>query len=167
MKKLVCLLLVTMLTGCGGREAVFETIGEQAYEAVSAPEPGVISVWMPDDAALQTADAAAREIYVWDRFELRLETLPGGDLDATLAALTGQSPDALTVMGYEAEGMQRYQTVWSAVGEEDVTLGRCMVADDGNYHYCVTLLSPEEPDSSELYAELCASFTVAQRDGGK
>lgn len=169
MKKVwLVLLMLPLLAGCGGEEAVFETIGEEAYAEVSAPEPEAISVWIPDGASLQTAaEDPGQEIYVWDDYELRVETRSGGDLNATLTALTGQSPEALTVMGYEAEGMQLYKTVWSAVGEEGVTLGRCMVADDGDYHYCVTLLSPGEVDSAQLYAELCASFTLGTRDAGK
>ncbi len=167
MKKWMWLVLLPILCGCAGEEPVFETIGPEAYARVSAPEPEMISVWLPDEAVAQTGATDDRQIYVWEDYELRLETRPGGDLNGTLMALTGQEPEALTVMGYENRGMQLYQTVWSATGEEGVTLGRCMVADDGDYHYCVSLLSPEESDSAELYAELCASFSLGEPDVGK
>lgn len=168
MKKWLWLMpLVPLLCGCAGEQAVFETIGPEAYAEVSAPEPEAISVWLPDEAAVRSVSEDGQEIYVWEDYELRLETRPGGDLDGTLTALTGQQPGALTVMSHEADGIRLYQTVWSATGEEGVTLGRCMVADDGDYHYCVSLLSPEESDSAELYAQLCASFSLGQEDAGK
>ena len=74
---------------------------------------------------------------------------------------TKQIPEKLTVMEYERDGVQIYQTVWSCTSEEGITLGRCMVADDGNYHYCVSLLSPEEADVEEDYAQICASLDLS------
>lgn len=169
MKKLVYLILMALvLTGCGREEAVFETIGESAYTPVSAPEPACISVWIPDSAAAQTAaDGTAAEIYIWDDCEMRIQTMDGGDLDRTLEALTGRSADALTVVSYEKNGLKLHQSVWSASGEEGVQLGRCLVADDGVYHYCVSLVSPEDTDSSDAYAQICASFSLAAADGAK
>lgn len=166
MKKLVCLLgLILCLAGCGdGTEPVFETIGDVVVEPVAA-EPAPVSVWVPDDAAAQTmTDSEAGECYTWDDCELRIQTLTGGDIRATLETITGLSAEKLTVMEYECDGIQIYQTVWSMTGEEGITLGRCMVADDGNYHYCVSLLSPEDADVGETYAEICSSFSLTEAD---
>ena len=53
-------------------------------------------------------------------------------------------------------------------GEEGITLGRCMVADDGSYHYCVSLTSPENADVGEDYAQICASLDLSgEEDLGK
>ena len=163
MKKLVCLLLLmTTLCGCGNMsEPVFETIADE-IERVVAAEPKPMAVWLPDDAAAQTmADGETGECYTWGECELRLQTLSGGDIRATLQKLTGLSPDRLTVMEYQRDGLQLYQTVWSATGEEGITLGRCMVADDGDYHYCISLLSPEEADIGEDFAQICASLDLS------
>ena len=163
MKKLVCLLLLmTTLCGCGNMsEPVFETIADEIEKPVAA-EPKPMAVWLPDDAAAQTmADGETGECYTWGECELRLQTLSGGDIRATLQKLTGLSPDRLTVMEYQRDGLQLYQTVWSATGEEGITLGRCMVADDGDYHYCISLLSPEEADIGEDFAQICASLDLS------
>lgn len=163
MKKFVCLLLLmTTLCGCGNMtEPVFETIADEIEEPVSA-DPKPMAVWLPDDAAAQTmADGETGECYTWGECELRVQTQTGGDIRSTLQKLTGLSPDRLTVMEYRRDGLQIYQTVWSATGEEGITLGRCMVADDGNYHYCISLLSPEDADVAEDFAQICASLDLS------
>ena len=159
MKKLIFLLVLMMaLAGCGEQTPVMETVADEIIEQVAA-EPKPMAVWLPDGAAKQTM-AGAGECYTWGECELRLQTLAGGDIRATLEQLTGLSPDALTVMEYEREGLQLYQTVWSSAGEEGITLGRCMVADDGEFHYCLSLLSPEGTDTSEDFAQICASLDL-------
>ena len=161
MKKL-CFLLVLMmcLSGCVRNERpVMETVSDEIVEPAAA-EPKPMAVWLPDGAAKQTM-AGTGECYTWGECELRLQTLAGGDIQATLQQLTGLSPDRLTVMEYQRDGLQLYQTVWSATGEEGITLGRCMVADDGNYHYCLSLLSPEDTDAAEEFAQICASLDLS------
>ena len=98
MKKL-CFLLVLMmcLSGCVRSERpVMETVADELIEPAAA-EPKPMSVWMPDGAAAQTV-AGAGECYTWGECELRMQTLAGGDIRATLEQLTGLSPDRLTVM---------------------------------------------------------------------
>ena len=161
MKILVWMVVLMMcFAGCGDdAEPVYETVEDEIVE-VAAAEPAPVSVWLPDGAAAQTM-AEAGECYVWDECELRIQTMDGGDIRATLEKLTGLSAEKLTVMEYERDGVQIYQTVWSCTSEEGITLGRCMVADDGNYHYCVSLLSPEEADVEEDYAQICASLDLS------
>jgi VCBS repeat-containing protein len=38
----------------------------------------------------------------------------------------------------------RYESVWSAVGEGEDQVGRLVILDDGNYHYAVTVMAPAE-----------------------
>lgn len=167
MKVLVWMMVLALaLAGCGEAEApVMETVGD-VYEVVRV-EPENISVWVPDGAAAETMAEDGTRCYTWDGCELRIQTLDGGDIRSTLQTLTGRSAESLTVMEYERQGLQLYQSVWSMTGEEGVTLGRCLVADDGNYHYCVSLLSPETLDVSDTYAEICASFTLHAEDAVK
>ncbi len=166
MKKLVWLLVLMMaFSGCGDEtDPVFETIADPIVPVAAEPAP--IYVWMPEDAAAQTS-AAAGECYTWGECELRVQTLDGGDIRRTMETLTGLSADQLTVMEYERDGLQIYQTVWSMTGEEGVTLGRAMVADDGKYHYCISLLSPETTDVAGDYAQICASFSLTGADAEK
>ena len=160
MSKIVFLLLLMMcLTGCMRQERpVMETVDDELVAQIAA-EPKPMSVWLPDGAAKQTM-AGAGECYTWGECELRLQTMTSGDIRTTLEQLTGLSPDRLTVMEYEREGLQLYQTVWSSAGEEGITMGRCMVADDGEYHYCLSLLSPETADNGEEFAQICASLDL-------
>ncbi len=162
MKKYLWLLAaMLMLSGCGEADPVFETVADPIVPVAAEPTP--ISVWMPDDAASQTM-AGEGECYTWGACELRIQTLDGGNIRKTMEALTGMAAEKLTVMEYERDGVQIYQTVWSMTGEEGITLGRAMVADDGYYHYCVSLLSPEETDVAEDYAMICSSFSLGMED---
>lgn len=162
MKKLVFLLvLVMVLSACGRETPVMETVTDEIAEQTAA-EPKPMAVWLPDGAAKQTM-AGAGECYTWGECELRIQTLDGGDIRATLQTLTGLDPEKLTVMEYERDGIQLYQTVWSSTTEEGVLLGRCMVADDGANHYCISLLSPEDADVGDTYAQICASLTLGEK----
>lgn len=169
MRKL-CWLLVLMMcfSGCGDdAEPVFETVADEILEPVAA-EPAPVSVWVPDGAAAQTmAGDEAGECYTWEENELRIQTLAGGDIRATMEKLTGLSTDSLTVMEYERGGMQLYQTVWCMTEETGITMGRCLVADDGDYHYCISLLSPEDADVEEDFAQICASLSLTGEDAVK
>lgn len=161
MKTMMFLLVLMMcLSGCVRNELpVMETVSDEIMEPVAA-EPKPMAVWLPDGAAKQTM-AGTGECYTWGECELRLQTMDSGDIRATLEQLTGLSADRLTVMEYQREGLQLYQTVWSSTGEEGITLGRCMVADDGEYHYCLSLLSPENADVAEDFAQICASLDLS------
>ena len=163
MKKIVWILAALLcLSGCGdAAQPMMETVADEIVEPVAA-EPKTMAVWMPDDAAAQTmAEGEGEKCYTWGDCELRLQTMAGGDIVATLSKLTGQDPQKLTVMEYERDGLQFYQTVWSMTGEEGITLGRCMVADDGSYHYCISLTSPENADVTDDYAQICASLDLS------
>ena len=163
MKKLVFLLvLVMVLSACGRETPVMETVTDEIAEQTAA-EPKPMAVWLPDGAAKQTM-AGAGECYTWGECELRLQTMTSGDIRATLEQLTGLSSDRLTVMEYEREGLQLYQTVWSSASEEGITMGRCMVADDGAHHYCISLLSPEGADAAGDFARICASMTIGEQE---
>ena len=161
MKKLWLVLAAALcLGGCVNMtEPVMETVADGIVEPVAA-EPKPVAVWLPEEAAARTMNGAG-ECYTWDENELRIQTLEGGDIRATLQLLTGMDPERLTVMEYEREGIQLYQTVWSMTGEEGITLGRCMVADDGSYHYCISLLSPETGDTAEEFSRICASLDLS------
>ena len=170
MKKILWIMAaVVLLSGCVNiTEPMMETVADEILEPVAA-EPKPMAVWLPDEAAAQTmAQGEGERCYTWDGCELRLQTLDGGDILGTLRRLTGMDPEKLTVMHYEREGLQLYQTVWSMTGEEGITLGRCMVADDGSYHYCISLTSPENADVEEEYARICASLNLTgEEDPGK
>ena len=170
MKKWLWLLaLPALLCGCGAEEVpVFETVGQQAYQAEAKPAAGEISLMIPEGAVAEAmADGGNGELYTWEDHTLQLQTLDGGDIQQTVRALTGMDYEDLTVMSCQKGGLTYYQTVWCTAGEDGTLLGRALVADDGVYHYCVSLLSPEESDSGEVYDRLCASFSITNGDAEK
>ena len=158
-----------LLSGCRAEETpVFETVGGDACAPQEKPAAGTVEMLIPESAAAQTmAEGAQGELYTWDGNTLQIQTLDAGDIQKTIETVTGMDYEALTVMSYEKNGMTCYQTVWSAAGEEGTLLGRALIADDGNYHYCVSLLSPEEQDTRDVYDRLCASFNIRSGDAGK
>ena len=167
--KIAVALLALVLAACGPEETpVFETVGENVCLPEEKPNPGRIEVMIPEEAASQTmAGDAGGELYTWEDHSLQLQTLDGGDIRRTVEEVTGFDYDELTVMASQKGGLMYYQTVWCTAGEEGTLLGRALIADDGNYHYCISLLSPENSDSGEVYDRLCASFSVTNGDASK
>lgn len=139
------LLMMMLLTGCGAEET-FETVSDDMVLPVMA-QPGNISVELPGEAALPVVENDNGRIYLCEDYEIILQTLEGGDLDTTIQTLSGYSREELTVMETMLDGISRYEFVWAAAGEEGDRLGRGVILDDGDYHYCMSALW--DADSTE------------------
>ncbi len=169
-RAVVFLALAVILAGCtpGDDQPVLETVGDAQALAAEKPVAGEICLMLPQEAVAQTMAQEGIQSYQWEGYELRLETLDSGDIHGTLEQITGMDYDALTVMARSRSGMQVYETVYTSTAEDGLLSGRVMVADDGNYHYCVSLLSAEEVDASGVYDQLRNTFSVrAPGDSGK
>ena len=170
MKKVLAgILMALVLTGCGAEKTQpFETVGPAAYEEPAKPAAGEIVLWLPEEAVSEALAAEdGSQVYTWDSYELRLQTLEGGDIRRTLEELTGMDYDRLTVLSRDKGELELYQTVWCSNGEEGTLIGRAIVADDGSHHYCVSLTAPEQVDSSEVYARLCSTLSIAEAGAKK
>ena len=167
--KIAVALLALVLSACGAEETpVFETVGQDACQQEEKPVAGQMELMIPEGAVSEAmAGENTGEIYTWEDHTLQLQTMEGGDIRRTVESVTGFEYDDLTVMASRKGELTYYQTVWSATGEEGILLGRALIADDGYYHYCLSLLSPEESDSAEVYDRLCASFSVTNGDASK
>ena len=154
---LIAMLAALFLAGCGKTETM-ETVADEMDVPVLA-QPRKISVELPGqaEAALETD---AGQLYVTDDYSLSLETLEAGDLDATLRQLTGRGKEDLTVMETQQGDAKRYEFVWAAAGETGEMLGRGAILDDGNYHYCMSLLRPAEKVSQVLWNPVFESFSL-------
>ncbi len=139
---LVCALL---LSGCGGEE-VFETVADEWAAPVMA-QPKQITVELPGEAALPAMESDAGRIYLCEDYEICLQTLEAGDLNATIQSICGYSPEELTVVETSQEGAKRYDFVWASAEEAGERLGRAVILDDGSYHYTMTVL--RDPDTTE------------------
>ncbi len=150
-------LLPILLTGCAAEET-FETISDEVILPVMA-QPREISVQLPEEAALPVLENGDQQIYVCENYEILLETMGAGDLNATVRSLSGYEKDQLTVLETQWEAVTRYDFVWASAGEAGDRLGRAVILDDGQYHYCMSLLrDAEEEDQREVWDALFASF---------
>ena len=156
MKKLCILLLCfLLLTGCTAAET-FETVAD-VYGEQNLSEPKQVLLSIPEDAQVIAGDGGM--LYLCDGYEITVETLQSGDINATLRQLTGFESDDLTVMETAQMGQNRYECVWTAAGEGGDMVGRVAVLDDGCYHYCVTVTGTAENASlQETFQTLMAGF---------
>lgn len=162
MKKvmLVCLAAL-LLAGCASAP-VLETVADEALEPAAAPA-GQIKVELPDEAATPVMEGGESRFYVCEDYELMIQTLEGGDLDKTVAQLTGYEKEKLTVLQTRQNGVDRYDFVWVCTGEEGEQLGRGVILDDGNYHYTMTALRPaEDTENTQIvWRRVFETFSLA------
>ena len=131
-----------LLCGCSTQQ-VLETVSDELLLSAAAPQK-TLSVKLPADAvsaAMAAEDGA--QLYFCDGYVLTLQTAPAGDLDRTSRALCGYGRDRLTVMETKLGGMKRYDWTWTSAGEGGVQVGRAAVLDDGDHHYCMTVMADE------------------------
>ncbi len=138
MKK-VCFLLifVLLLAGCQA-VGTFETVND-VYAPQTQSAPRKIDLALPENT--QTIAGNSGNLYLCEGYDVTVETLSSGDLNATIQTLTGFAPNALTMLQTAVSGVDRYECVWTAAGESGDTVCRAVVLDDGQYHYCVTVMS--------------------------
>lgn len=156
MKKL-CILVICflLLTGCTAAET-FETVAD-VYGEQNLPDPKEVLLSIPEDAQVIGGDGG--KLYLCDGYEITVETLQSGDINATLRQLTGFESDDLTIMETAQMGQNRYECVWTSAGEGGDMVGRVAVLDDGCYHYCVTVTGTAENASlQETFQTLMAGF---------
>lgn len=162
MKKYLCLLILPLLlSGCAARET-FETVADPAVE-IMAPKPARISVRLPDGALAPVLESDAEQVYTAEDYEIIIETLSAGDLSGTIHHMSGYDRDGLTVVQTRTDGADRYEFVWTSAGEGGDWLGRGVILDDGNYHYCMTVLRDMESRQNIqiVWSDVFASFALA------
>ena len=153
-------MLALLLSGCGSEETL-ETVSDEIVPVLAPPRE--ISVRLPDNAVTPVLESDTEQVYLSEDYEIILETRSSGDLNSTITALTGFSPEQLTVMHTSPDGIERYEFVWVCAGEAGDRLGRAVVLDDGCYHYCMTVLRDgENPKMSQIvWNDVFSSFSLA------
>ncbi len=138
MKKLwILVFFAVLLTGCAA-EPAFERV-EDIYAPQEKPAAKRILLQVPQEA--QVMESGAGTLYLCNGFEVVVQTMDGGDLDETIRAVTGFREDALTVLETGTSNLSRFECAWSAAGEAGQSVARAVVLDDGNYHYCLTVMA--------------------------
>lgn len=137
--------LCLLLTGCATQETL-ETLADDMVQPVMA-QPRQIAVDLPDNAVAPVLESDSEQVYFCEEYQILVETLSAGDLDATVRNLSGCDREKLTLIETEQDGAKRYDFVWAAAGEKGDLLGRAAILDDGSYHYCLSVL--RDADTTE------------------
>lgn len=162
MKKWCVILWMTLLlTGCGAEET-FETVADEILLPAMA-KPGHISVDLPGEAAMPVIENDNGRVYICNDYEIVLQTLDSGDLSRSLQTLSGMNREDLTVMETFSDGIGRYEFVWAAAGETGDRNGRGVILDDGNFHYCMSVLwDADTGEKSQInWNQVFSSFSIA------
>ena len=153
-----CLLL---LGGCAKAETTVETVAD-VWEVPAVAEPKEIRLELPGEALECAMESDAGRLYLGSSYDVMVQTLTGGDLDATLRELTGFSRDEITVIQTRTEYPKRWEFAWAAAGESGERIGRGVIIDDGNYHYCLSALQDADvTDCQIVWSEVFNSFELS------
>ena len=162
MKKWMLIVFVaSLLCGCGA-QTTFETVDDTDIVSAAAQNRR-IQLDLPPEAAtptMETVEGAA--LYQCDGYELTLQTLPGGDLNRTLRQVTGHDQSSLRPIKTKAGVAVRYDMAWAAAGETGDRVARCVLLDDGQNHYTVTVMADaaRAGDLTETWKKLLGSITL-------
>ena len=139
MKRIAILVLtLVLLSGCSVQ--TFETVDDlQDVQAVA--QPATLLLDLPEEAAAMTMQGSSATLYFCGDYDIMVETLPSGNLNQTLQTLTGFEKDDLKLMETVRCGVTCYEGAWSSAGEAGDHVGRVLVLDDNNYHYCITVMA--------------------------
>lgn len=156
---LCCLLPMLLLCGCGVEETL-ETVADEWLVPAMA-QPREVTLRLPENLVMPVLEDADRKMYLGKDYEIMVETMASGDLDATLRSLTGYTGNRLTVIKTGQDDVERYDFVWTAAGEQGERLGRGTILDDGDYHYCLTVLRDED-EALVVWQDVFESFALVQ-----
>ena len=149
-------LLAWSLGGCGAQETL-ETVSDEWIVPAMA-QPKEISVRLPEDVMMPVLEQDQQRLYMAPGYEIMLETLSSGDLNATIRSLSGYEREHLTVFKTRQEDADRYDFVWTAAGENGERLGRAVILDDGDYHYCMSVL--RDTTVQTVWQDVFGSFAL-------
>lgn len=160
MKRILLVLLMSLLlAGCAEAE-LGETVADVWQEAVTVTAPRETRLELPGEAVACAMESDTGRLYFGDGYEVMVQTLSGGDLDATIRALTGFDREDITVLQSQSDP-KRWEFAWASAGEGGERLGRGVVLDDGNYHYCLTVLQDADDDDCQIiWSQVFNSFEL-------
>ena len=159
MKKVwIPLMLSLLLCGCGAEET-YETLSDELVQPVMA-QPKEISVRLPEEAVAPVLESEAEQVYLCEDYEIVIETMASGDLSGTIRTISGYDREDLTVMETQWQDVTRYEFVWAAMGETGDRLGRAVILDDGEYHYCMSVLRDASEETQIVWSDVFESFAL-------
>ena len=142
MKKVLLIIsLMALLTGCSLQ--TFETM-EDLNDVTAMVSPATLLLDLPEEAAAPAMEGASGTLYFCGDYDIMVEIMPSGNLNKTLEILTGFDGTELSLMQTVRCGVACYEGAWSAAGEAGDHVGRVMILDDNNFHYCVSVMASAE-----------------------
>ena len=151
------MVLAVLLCGCKAEETL-ETVSDEWIVPVMA-QPREISVRLPENTVLPVMEQDGSKLYMGQDYEIMVETLASGDLNDTIRTISGFEKEQLTILETNQADADRYDFVWTTSGERGERLDRAVILDDGNYHYCMTVLRDTE-ESIVVWQNVFASFAL-------
>ena len=154
-----------MLTGCGVQET-FETV-DDLYVVPASVAMGRLSLSLPEETTMQVmALSDENRLYFCDGYTLVVQTMESGNLEETFRQTTGFSKEELIPIKTNHYGADRYDCVWMAAGEAGDQICRAAILDDGNYHYCVTVMAPANTagELTETWNDLLNTLSIIRID---
>ena len=163
MMKKAWLILVICIFLCGCAPAELETMNDTDAVGVMA-EPVEMKISFPEDATVLTMGNALSRYYFCKGYDVAVEITESGNLDATLKTITGYGKEELDMVETKRNGVACYEAVWTTVGEAGDCVGRLLVLDDNNYHYCVSAFSSAQNVAShaDAWNNLFASVSLVE-----
>ena len=107
MRKCVCLLMICVFFTACASEETFETISDELILDAAVPVREIL-LSLPEEAAVPVSQTDTGALYHCEGYELMLQTLSGGDLDATIRDLTGFSREDTSLMQTAPGDYKRY-----------------------------------------------------------
>lgn len=157
---IVILMMLLMLTGCAG-ESTYETVNDE-LELLPTPEMQQTVVELPPEAASPTIESGSERLYMCGNYDIRVQTMESGDLEATVKAVSGFDMDSLTVIQTMRDGRDCYEFVWACAGEDGQQVGRATILDDGNYHYVLSVMGDADHawENYPVWLSMFQSFSL-------
>ena len=135
----VCVALC-LLTGCSA-PVVYETVEDGFGTAQQVSVPGRIKLNLPENCWMQTFTNGSGTAYGTDDMEVYTCVLPSVDQANTWKILTGLSVDAIAPV---STGENTWEAAWTTATERGLLVCRTGIWERDGYHYCVSLMMPEE-----------------------
>ncbi len=158
MKRWIWMLLpVLLLCGCSAEETM-ETVSDE-WMVPAMAQPREVALRLPENIAMPVMEQDGRKLYLGDTYEILLETFASGDLNATVQTISGYEKDRLTLLETRQGDADRYDFVWATTGEESQRLGRAVILDDGEYHYCMSVLR-DAGETQLVWQDVFESFSL-------
>ena len=136
-----------------------------AYIEPELPLAKRVVFQLPEDAAKAVLESdETGTLYLCDGYWVAVQTLPAGNLDATVREVTGYGADQVQLWQRKEGDIARYSCVWASAGEGGDQMGKATILDDGSYHYALTVMAAAEDagNLTETWNALMDSFHIAQ-----